>query len=1027
MADINKMYIGGEPVKEIRFAKAAETDDGTWDASTQECWDAYAGSEQVYHKDKTVENCWKKYGLLHDTDDGSFLTLDMAAVPKGKTGVLPEAVDWQQHVLPTLGSGLKGIRWNGEIANTGFWDKLNEYIATHDIVVVAANAPADSGFTEEDDNHAVASSQWFRGSNRTGDFRVNFNGYNPYATFPDMFYFMNIDKLTICFKSDSVRVSSAIRLFRYLNVKEIEILDKDGVVANGTGKKYIGAYDISAIGENMTYPGEFPDIIDWTQRQVIDGYACTKIGYAFTQCKQMTGIAQCATATERDSDGNTIKASAMSDQAFENCNALTSIGPVLDLAAVAPTDGKENQSGSGAYRMFAGCSALADVRIKNLNAGLWRFDDDSYVGNIPRLDSESVAYLFANLMDLTGVPSVSSPSNNFTDSWATTWLTGERDVSQVSTGARLPNTWPDYFLTVGKAVTLEVHVSGLQPGDRLEWGTGSAAPSASESSITADGDYALTSEDGATYGFRLYNDNIADNKYYTDNAHKVTITLKNPYAPAGIKGNSGTIYCPAEWDSKVTQEMVNAASAKGWTTYVGGVLQLPCVALYDVAAQGATNESLQANPTLTDLSGNGHDIALVGFDFKGLSGVGGYYFKNLHAEVTGSNSPATYDIASDLSNITILECNKETIVFQTLMQSVREMRDVHYKIRVTGLDALRATTHPDAVINNSQNRTSPLGQRITSDGEYELQGVVGADDYTYVSIYLVDDNTPFQPDEAINVTIEQLPLYPNALVSDGADCYGYAGNEYAYDFLDNKWQSLTNGGMVKESSTLFKINYTTDGADVLFNGTDLDIKIRISGLSLAIERGETNLLMIYPRDNQDVMMKITEDGDYNVHFTSEQLGNSTGILFVVRQLASFMDENFTDPITIEQLPVNSFPAIKSMIVKYKFYEEDFTGDAPTEGYEYAFELLKNPDVYFRLHRDVETGDIAGTPLTWQQLGEDTFYAVNNADAGFDLNLFSRLMANGIRDLFGRVAFYKMALFDHALSEEELEAAKTKFL
>ena len=575
MADINKMQIGSEPVKEIRFAKAVETARG-YDVSTQECWDAYAGSEQVYHKDKTVENCWKKYGLLHDTDDGSeCYSLDMSAVPEGKTGVLPEVTDWQQHVLPSVGSGLKGIRWNAAIADTGFWEKLNEYIATHDIVVVS-NAPADSGFTADDDNHAVTASRWFYGSNRRGDFRVNLNGYNQYAQFPNMFYFMNIDKLTICFKNGSVRISSAMRLFRYLTVKEIEILDNEGNVANGTDRKFINAYDISAIGENMTYAGVFPDIIDWKVRQVVDGYACTKIGYAFTQCRQMTGIAQCATATERDSDGNTIKAAAMSDQAFENCHALASIGPVLDLAAVANAMGKENQPGAGAYRMFAGCTALTDMRIKNLNAGLWRFDDDSYVGNIPNLDAESIKYLFANLMDLTGVPSVSSPSNNFMASgWATTWLTGERSVSQVSTGSRLPNTWPDYFLSVNKAVTLDVHVSGLQTGDRLEWGTGSAAPAASESSITTDGDYTLTGEDGATYGFRLYNDNIADNQYYTDNAHKVTITLKNPYNPAGIKGNSGTIYCPAEWEDKVTQAMVNAASAKGWTVYVGGVLQPP--------------------------------------------------------------------------------------------------------------------------------------------------------------------------------------------------------------------------------------------------------------------------------------------------------------------------------------------------------------------------------------------------------------------------------------------------------------------
>ena len=694
MADINEMYIGSEPVKEMRFAKAVETAQG-YDVSTQECWDAYAGSTHVYHKDKTVENCWKKYGLLSEPEDSECYSLDMAAVPEGKTGVLPEVIDWQQHVLPSKGSGLKGIRWNAAIADTGFWEKLNEYIATHDIVVVS-NAPSDSGFTADDDNHDVTASRWFYGSNRRGDFRVNLNGYNQYAQFPNMFYFMNIDKLTICFKTGSVHISSAIRLFRYLTVKQIEVLNADGTVANGTGNKYISAYDISAIGENMTYPGVFPDIIDWKQRQNIDGYACTRIGYAFTQCKQMTGIAQCATATERDSDENTIRAHSLSDQAFENCFALTSIGPVLDLAAVSPSTGKENQSGSGAYRIFAGCSALADVRIKNLNAGLWRFDDDQYVGNVPNLDAESIEYLFANLMDLTGeVTGVSTPSNNFMASgWGTSWLTGERSVSQAATGARLPNTWPDYFLTVNKAVTLDVHVSGLQAGDRLEWGTGSAAPAASESSITTDGDYTLTGEDGVTYGFRLYNDNITDNKYYTDNEHKVTITLKNPYQPAGIKGNSGTIHCPAGWEGKVTQAMVNAASARGWTVYVGGVLQLPVVALYAASAQGATNESLSASPVLSDLSGNGHDIALSGFDFKGMSAMGGYYFKAFHSVTDKS---INYETDDSLSYIKVLSTKQEGTTFYTFIAAVAEGMDVHYKIRVTGLDALRAT-HPNAII-----------------------------------------------------------------------------------------------------------------------------------------------------------------------------------------------------------------------------------------------------------------------------------------------------------------------------------------
>ena len=34
------------------------------DPSTIECWDMYVGDTQVYHKDKTRENCWAKYGMM---------------------------------------------------------------------------------------------------------------------------------------------------------------------------------------------------------------------------------------------------------------------------------------------------------------------------------------------------------------------------------------------------------------------------------------------------------------------------------------------------------------------------------------------------------------------------------------------------------------------------------------------------------------------------------------------------------------------------------------------------------------------------------------------------------------------------------------------------------------------------------------------------------------------------------------------------------------------------------------------------
>ena len=34
------------------------------DVSTIECWDAYVGTTKAYHKDKTRDNCWKRYGIM---------------------------------------------------------------------------------------------------------------------------------------------------------------------------------------------------------------------------------------------------------------------------------------------------------------------------------------------------------------------------------------------------------------------------------------------------------------------------------------------------------------------------------------------------------------------------------------------------------------------------------------------------------------------------------------------------------------------------------------------------------------------------------------------------------------------------------------------------------------------------------------------------------------------------------------------------------------------------------------------------
>ena len=58
------------------------------------------------------------------------------------------------------------------------------------------------------------------------------------------------------------------------------------------------------------------------------------------------------------------------------------------------------------------------------------------------------------------------------------------------------------------------------------------------------------------------------------------------------------------------------------------------VLYYDIAKQKATNESMAANPTLKDLSGNGNDATCYNFGWSEMSGIGGYMTRNTHYEFT---------------------------------------------------------------------------------------------------------------------------------------------------------------------------------------------------------------------------------------------------------------------------------------------------------------------------------------------------------------------------------------------------------
>lgn len=161
---------------------------------------------------------------------------------------------------------------------------------------------------------------------------------------------------------------------------------------------------------------------------------------------------------------------------------------------------------------------------------------------------------------------------------------------------------------------------------------------------------------------------------------------------------------------------------------------------YDIKRQGATNESMAANPVLADLSGNGHDATCYNFAWSGMSGVGGYNFTDFR-ELPGRS-------------IYTKEGNK--FHFTEKLEIVSNFLDIRgytvgsdIKVKISGL-----TDNREVAFGN------PIQERL-DNGEYTITLPKGT---TYTFGITGDVGV-------IDVTIEFLPLYSNALVSDGVDDY----------------------------------------------------------------------------------------------------------------------------------------------------------------------------------------------------------------------------------------------------------------
>ena len=180
-----------------------------------------------------------------------------------------------------------------------------------------------------------------------------------------------------------------------------------------------------------------------------------------------------------------------------------------------------------------------------------------------------------------------------------------------------------------------------------------------------------------------------------------------------------------------------------------------------------TNEILKSNPYLQDHSGNNRPLKLNNFLFAAMSGVGGYEYNYLDSAlfITYLNGVRGDGTITD-NTITINNVKVSSGVIETKVSSPSKK----YKVRVTGItsnETLRYVVYGDT----SLGELATIIFDMKKDGEYELPAS------TYSATY----NMKWQVIAAsyphtCNITIEQIPSYPNALVTDGVDDYGVVEN-----------------------------------------------------------------------------------------------------------------------------------------------------------------------------------------------------------------------------------------------------------
>lgn len=250
--------------------------------------------------------------------------------------------------------------------------------------------------------------------------------------------------------------------------------------------------------------------------------------------------------------------------------------------------------------------------------------------------------------------------------------------------------------------------------------------------------------------------------------------------------------------------------------YAKMILDLPCnadsfpdiegiVARY--SASGLTNEQMAANPVWVDKTGNGRDLQLKNFSWKRMSGVGGYVqdfndFRNnatvdkIRIDEQGSNSIKVTILTTGIGNAIYMPKN----IYQFNKSYFIKISSEGYNEGDLSLSFYAPSTSTATTVKVPLN----------PNGITEIHAIKEDD---FLAVYLNVGG------KVGSITIEQLPLYPGALVFDGVDDCGTCDNfpiltkEKGYTVVALR-QWITRGEIAQGLVSNVK-NWLKDGAFLL--------------------------------------------------------------------------------------------------------------------------------------------------------------------------------------------------------------------